>query len=211
MFASLLRMTTKYGFSDVRDQLLKDLKGAYPTGWEDFQAAKVLGEAVFGSPRPHANAVLNLFEAQNVRFAIPFAAYRASIDGFSALISDKPGTVLPRRTLATTLRGMYAMRSKVSYAARAVAYGGDLLVCPDKACILNVGIDPVKKRMEVLWKVYNAIVGKREGGVLTPPPLGHPFCKECTRVIQAAHVQWGSVCWKKLASTFGVSDSWDGL
>ena len=54
-------MTTKYGFIDVREQLIEDLRSAYPTEWEDFKAAKVLGEDVFGLPRPHPNAVLNLF------------------------------------------------------------------------------------------------------------------------------------------------------
>jgi hypothetical protein len=48
VFASLLRMTMKYGFSDVRNQLIKDIKGAYPTKWEAYQAAEVLGEDVFG-------------------------------------------------------------------------------------------------------------------------------------------------------------------
>ncbi|KAF9647781.1 hypothetical protein BDM02DRAFT_3097588, partial [Thelephora ganbajun] len=36
VFASLLRMTTKYDFFGVRDQLIKDLRSAYPTKWEDF-------------------------------------------------------------------------------------------------------------------------------------------------------------------------------
>ena len=36
VFASLLRMTTKYGFFDVRDQLLKGLKGAHPTKWAAY-------------------------------------------------------------------------------------------------------------------------------------------------------------------------------
>ncbi|KAF9646044.1 hypothetical protein BDM02DRAFT_319686 [Thelephora ganbajun] len=132
VFASLLRMTTKYGFFHVREQLIKDLKSAYPTKWEDFRTAKVLGEDIFGSPKPHPNAVLNLFEAQNVRFAIPFAAYRASVGGFSALISDKPGTVLPRHTLATTIHGMHVLRSMASHTARVVTYGGKLWVCPDE-------------------------------------------------------------------------------
>jgi hypothetical protein len=154
VFASLLRMTTKYGYSDVRDQLVEDLKGAYPTKWEDFASAKVVGEDVFGSPKPHPNAVLNLFMAQNVRFAIPFAAYRASIGGFSALMSDGPGTVLPRHTLATTTRGMYELRLMASSVARVVAYGGDLRVCPDKACVLNVGTDRIKPRVEAMGKIY---------------------------------------------------------
>ena len=102
-------MTTKYGFSSVRDQLVEDLRGAYPTKWEDFQGAKVLGEDVFGSPKPHPNAVLKLFEVGSIRFAIPFAAYRAAIGGFSVLMSDKPGTVLPRRTLATTVYGVHVL------------------------------------------------------------------------------------------------------
>ena len=94
-------MVTKYDFSAVREHLFEDLKGAYPTKWDDFETAKVLGEDVFGSPKPHPNAVLNLFMAQNFRFAVPFAAYRASLGGFSALMSSEPGTVLPRRRRAS--------------------------------------------------------------------------------------------------------------
>ena len=88
-------MVTKYGFSDVREQLVDDLKNAYPTKWEDFQTAKVLGEDVFGSPKPHPNAVLNLFLEQKIKLALPFTTYRASIGGFSALVSDEPSAVLP--------------------------------------------------------------------------------------------------------------------
>ena len=208
MFASLLRMTTKYGFPYVRDQLLKDpnLRGAYPTKWEDFKAAKVLGEAVFGSPKPHPNAVLNLFEAQNVRFAIPFAAYRASIGGFSALMSDRPGTVLSRRTLAATIHGLHIIR-----AARVIVYGGCLPMCPDEACVFNAGIDPAGKRMVVLDKIYTSNVGEGEGGVLNPPSLGDLPCAECAELMEVIHDPWGSVYWKALPQVFGVPDSWDDL
>ena len=204
-------MTTEYGFSDVRDQLIKDLKGAYPTKWEDFQAAKVLGEDIFGSPKPHPNAVLNLFVSQNVRFAIPFTAYRTSIDGFSTLVSDKPGTVLPRHTLATAIHGMHVIRSQASHAARAIAYGGHLGTCPDEMCVLKVGIIPVGKRMEVLEKAYNSMVGEREGGVLTPPPLENSLCPKYAKNIEAIHASWGSSRWENLASAFSVPDSWDNL
>ena len=206
VFASLLRMTTKYGFNDVRGQLLKDLEGAYPTKWEDFKAAKVLGEAVFGSPRPHPNSVLNLFEAQDVRFAIPFAAYRASAGDFSALMSDEPGTVLSRRTLATTIRGML-----VTSAARVIAYGGCLPMCPDEACIFNAGIDPMAKRMAVLDKIYTSNVGEGESGVLSPPSLGDLPCAKCAGFVEVIYDPWGSVYWENLPQVFGVSDSWDDL
>ncbi|KAF9646065.1 hypothetical protein BDM02DRAFT_321195 [Thelephora ganbajun] len=211
VFASLLRMTTKYGFSDVRDQLIKDLKGAYPTKWEDFRTTKVFGEDIFGSPKPHPNAVLNLLEVQNVRFAIPFAAYRASIGGFSALISDKPGTVLPRHTLADTINGMHVSQSMVSYVARMATYGGKLWVCPDKACAFNVGINPIEKRMEAMGRIYDAIVDRREGGVLSPPLLGHVLCPKCTKHLEVILAGSVSLCWERLALVFVVPHSWDDL
>ena len=135
-------MTTKYGFSDVRDQLLKGLKGAYPTKWAAYQAAEVLGEDVFGSPKPHPNTVLNLFMTQSVRFAIPFAAYRASLDGFQALRSDSPGTMLPRHTLASVVYGMERIRGIMAQAAHTITYKEGLVsvLCLNGVCVLNVGI-----------------------------------------------------------------------
>jgi len=194
-------MTTEYGFSDVRDQLLKDLRGAYPIKWEDFQATKVLGEGVFGSPKPHPNAVLNLFKAQNVRFAIPFAAYRASIGGFLSLMSDEPGTVLPRRTLAFTIFGMHCIQTSASNTARTIIYGGYLQVCPDETCVLSVGINPIEKRMEALEKLYKSWLDEREGGMLTPPSLGH-LCVKCTKTIEPTHTIWGSDFWEKYVKVF---------
>jgi hypothetical protein len=199
-FASLLRMTTKYDFSNVRDQLVKDLEGPYPTQWEDYRSAKVLGEDVFGSPKPHPNTVLNLFEAQNIEFAIPFAAYRASIGGFQTLMSDKPGMVLSRRTLANTIQGMHALSTSVSNAARIIVYGGYLSVCPDKSCTLNCGISLPEARMRALEGVYLAIIDKtREGGLLSPPSLRH-LCKRCAGRIETDYVNRGSTFWRDLTS-----------
>ena len=203
-------MTTKYGFSDVRDQLTDDLRGAYPTKWEDFRGAKVLGEDVFGSPKPHPNAVFNLFEAQNVKFAIPFAAYRASIGGLQALMSDKPGTVLSRRPLASTIQGMNALSTSASNIARMVAYGCYPPKCPDKACTLSVDINPREERVEALEKIYSAMIDKREGGMLSPPFLEH-LCAKCKRRADASHAQWGSLLWENLPLVFGVSRGWDSL
>ena len=211
VFASLLRMTMRYGFSSVRDQLVKDLGGAYPTKWEDFQGANLLGEDVFGSPKPHPNAVLNLFEAENVRFAIPFAAYRAAGGGFSALMSDKPGTSLPRRTLATTIYGVHVLQSSATHAARIAAYGGYLRICPDKACALSVETSAVEERMVAMEKIYSAVMEQREGGLLSPPSLGHLLCERCAKSVYAAHAAWGSAVWEKLAPAFNVSRGWDDL
>lgn len=204
-------MTTKYGFLEVRDQLLKDVKGAYPTRWEDFRSAKVLGEDVFGSPKPHPNAVLNLFVVQGVTFAVPFAAYRASIGGYSALMGDKPGAALPGHTLTATVHGMHVLSSMAAHAARRVAYGGDLRVCSSRACVLRVGNSPIKPRLEAMEKIYDTMVAPRKGGVLTSPSLGHLLCTKCIKSVEAAHATWGSFCWGKLALVFNISNGWDDL
>jgi len=197
-------MTTKYGFDDVRDQLLKDLRRAYPTKWEDIQTSKVLGENVFESPKPHPNAVLNLFKAQNVRFAIPFAAYRAATGGFSSLISAKSGTALSRRALAFIIHSMHLIQASASNAARLTTYGRYLRVCPDEKCVLNVGINPIEKRLEALEKLYQSLLDEREGGMLTPPSLGHLLCVKCTEDIGPTHTLWGPKFWEKLTQAFGI-------
>ena len=201
-------MTTKYGFSNVRNQLVKDLEGAYPTKWEDHQSAKVLGEDFFGSPKPHPNAVLNLFEEQNVKSAIPFAAYRASIGGFEALMSDTPGTVLPRRTLANVVNGMHILQSLAAHAARMVAYRGDLKVCTEETCVLGVDASPIEARMEAVGKLYDEM---SKGGVFRAPRLDSILCQTCANGVAATFVGYGSICWERLGLIYGVSDCRDGL
>ena len=209
LFAPLLRMTTKYGFSRVRDQLVQDLKGAYPTKWEAYQAAEVLGEDVFGSPKPHPNAVLNLFVAQDVKFAIPFAAYRASLGGLSALMSDKPGTVLPRHILASTIHGRGEILRVMTQAVYTIAHKEKLSsVCPDKACVLNVGIKPMERRIEAVTKLHDVMIGERNGGVLNSPSFGDLTCAKCTKEIEGSHASWRSRCWELLPVTFSVAKCW---
>jgi len=211
MFASLLRMATKYGFSDLREQLVEDIKGAYPTKWEDFESARVLGEDVFGSPKPHPNAVLNLFVGQNVRFAIPFAYYRASIGGFSALMSNKPGTVLPRHTLACAIHGMGMTQRMMPTTAYAIAYVMNLIVCPERGCILNVGINPKQQRTEALRRLSDAMFGERQGGLLSTPSLGDITCAKCKKSLEGSHSARPRECWGVLPTAFAVAKSWDEL
>jgi len=211
LFASLLRMATKYGFSDLREQLVEDLKGAYPTKWEDFETTSVLGEDVFGLPKPHPNTVLNLFVGQNVRFAIPFAYYRASIGGFSALMSDKPGMVLPRDTLARAIYGMGVTQRMMPTTAYAIGYTMNLIVCPDKACMLNVGISPKQQRTEVLRRLSDVMFGERQGGLLSAPSLGGITCGKCRESLKSSHSAHRRACWGVLPSAFAVAKSWDEL
>ena len=199
-------MTTKYGFSDVRGQLIEDLRNAYPTEWEDFRSAKILGEDIFGTPKPHPNAVLDLFEAQGVAFAVPFAAYRASIGGLSGLMSDKPGTVLRQRTLVTTINGMHTLQYNLaSHAVYVAFHGGYIRVCPNRTCAFNVRTSPIKQRMEAMEKLFNAVIVQREGGVLDPPSLEHLLCTQCAKCLELIHYTWASIAWDKLALIFNPS------
>ena len=203
-------MATKYGFSDVREQLIDDLKGAYPTKWEDFESAKVLGEDVFGLPKPHPNAVLNLFLEQGITFASPFAAYRASLGGFPGLVSDKPGTVLPHLTLASIIHGRGEIRRVMTQAAYTIAHKEKILsVCPDTACILNAGIRPMERRVEVMTKLRDLMIGERTGGVLSQPLLGELTCAKCTKEIETSYAAWRRGCWELLPATFSVAERWD--
>ena len=182
-------MATKYGFSDVREQLIEDLNGAYPTTWEGFEAAKVLGEDVFGSPRPHPNAALNLFLEQNIRFALPFAAYRATLGGFPSLASNEPDSVLQRLTLAFIIRGIERIRHTMVQVSHSIVYNGNLRVCPQKSCILNVGINPIERRMEALKKVFGVMIERSKGDVLSPPSLENLVCVHCAKLLEGAHLR----------------------
>ena len=197
-------MVTKYGFSDVREQLVDDLKSAYPTKWEDFQAAKVLGEDIFGLPKPHPNAVLNLFLEQNIKFALPFAAYRASTGGFSGLTSDEPGTVLPRLTLASIIHGRGEVRREMTLAAQKIAYVVNMGVCSEGACVLNVDTNPMEQRMEALKKLFDILVDGNEDDTLSSPSLGTLVCMSCATRLEIIHLgcrkRW---VWEALPSLLG--------
>ena len=210
MFASLLRMATKYGFSDVRKQLLHSLEGAYPTKWEAYRTASVLGEGVFGSPSPHPNAVLNLFLEQKVRFAIPLAAYRAALGGFSSLISDKPGAMLPRLTLACTIYGMEVMRGRVSKFAYSTICNMSAKGCRDKKCLINGDVGPTETSMaQRLDRICDAIIKEGKGEVFSSLSFGRIFCAGCVKPAERDYAVWCKVVWKDLPRIFGVGKSWE--
>ena len=203
-------MTTKYGFSDIREALVEELRGAYPTKWEDFETARVLGEDIFGSPKPHPNAVLKLFLEQRIRFGLPFAAYRAGLGGPSALASETPGTVLPRLTLVSIVHGMGGMWRTMTYTGQTIAYTWDLGPCAERACVLNAGLSPIKGRMEALKKTSDGML-RREGDLLSSLSLGNLVCAGCARRLEDIHRDCRKrFVWAKLPSLVGW-ESWEGV
>ena len=196
-------MVTKYGFSDVREQLVEDLESAYPTKWEDFQTAKVLGEDVFGSPKPHPNAVLNLFLEQSIKFALPFAAYRASLGGFPSLVSNKPGTVLPRPTLTSITYGTGAIKRTMAIAAHTICTVR-LGVCVEKVCALKAGID--------VLKIFDVMLPRIEGDALSPLSFGTVVCTDCAKRLEKIHLSFRKrFAWTLLPKLLGFRESWEGV
>ena len=203
-------MATKYDFPDVREQLLHRLEEAYPTKWEACRTAKVLGEDVFGSPKPHPNEVLNLFLQQNVRFAIPVAAYRAGLGEFSSLVSSKPGMDLPRLALASVLYGMYVIRNEVSRRARSIVCDVSLKGCPDGKCVVNGGVKSPKQRAEGMNKIYDVMVnGGSKGDVLSALLLGDFVCASCAAAAGKEYDRLRVAVWENLPRIFRVSSSWE--
>ena len=203
-------MTTKYGFSDVREQLLDSIKSAYPTRWE-AGPAQLLGEDIFGSPKPHPNTVLNLFTEQGIKFALPFAAYRAGLGGFSSLTSNKPGTALPRLALASTICGMETVRGGLAKLAHSVVCNMSLEVCRDGACAVN-SIGPTERRMEALNQIYDAMVKEGKGDVLSSNlslSWRRIVCMNCVNKPAKAYHLWRAAIWEELPRIFGVGKSWE--
>ncbi|KAF9648047.1 hypothetical protein BDM02DRAFT_3269752 [Thelephora ganbajun] len=208
-FAVLLKMI--YLHARVREGLVEDLKGAYPTKWEDFETVKVLGEDIFGLPRPHPNAVPKLLLEQRIKLVLPFAAYRAGLGGPSALVGDERGTVLPRLTLASIIDGMGKMRRVGIVAAHGIVYVLNMGVCSESARTLNVGINRTEQRMEVLNKIFNVMVGRDEGDLLSAPSLGNIVCADCAKRVEATHLSWRKrFSSAKLPSLLGWG-GWEGI
>ena len=209
-FASLLRMTSKYGFPDIREALVDELKGAYPTKWEEFETAKVLGEDVFGSPKPHPNAVLNLFLGQQVKFALPFAAYRAGLGGPSTLASERPGVTLPRLTLASIIHGVGGVRRAMTYAMQTLVFTRDPEVCSERACAMYLGVTSTE-RTEALKTISGVIVKRSEGDPLSPLSFENLLCANCARPLVSAHREYRRrLVWERLPNLIGW-ESWEGV
>lgn len=201
-------MTTKYGFSDVREQLIHVLTRAYPTEWEAYQTADALGEDVFGSPRPHPNAVLNLFLEQEIRFAIPLASYRAALGGFSSLLSNENGATLPRLALAFIVYGMDTVRTQVSQLAHSIVCNMGLKECHEEGCIVNGGVNSPDQRLEDLNKIYEALVKGGKGDVFSFS-LGNIVCVNCAKEPESDYRLWCTMVWEAFPRIFGVAESWE--
>ena len=192
-FSSLLRMTTKYQFKELRSQILLDLLPAYPTKLSEYEKSSCRGETVFGSPTPHPHSVLNLFLACNVGFALPFAYYRACIAGDPAsFATSAEEAALPPDTLEMALRGQARLKREEVGLAKKVAFrdcakGGEL----------------AGRRAEVFNWIHPGMVtqsGILERGEFKESKYCAPCSQSCVQELSEAKEN----TWENLPSYFGL-------
>jgi len=140
-----------------------------------------------------------------MKFALPFAAYRAGLGGPSVLSSEEPGAVLPRLALASIIHGMGGMRRAMTYTAQTIAYTWDMGGCSEGVCVLNDGL------MEVLKKISDVLSDSSEGDVLSSLRYEDVFCVDCARRLRNSHRGCRKhLFWTRLPSLLGW-EGWEGI
>jgi hypothetical protein len=197
-FSSLLRMTTKHKFQEIRSQIILDLLQAYPIQLSDYKASSCLGEAVFGSPPPHPNSVLDLFVKCRVSFALPFAYYRVCIAGDPAsLKTSAKKSVLPTDTLKAALRGQARLKADEVQLAKSLALQdckGFGWLCP--------GAKP-SGRVQIFNWILPVAAGQ-EGILERGGFTGSGYCLQCSQTLAKGLSKAQEETWRSLPSYFGL-------
>ena len=219
-FSSLLRVSANYEMPNLRARLLETIRDAYPENFEGLEPSKTLGENVFDGPRPHPNAVLNLFVQQKVTSALPMAYYMAARRGLDSLMDTRLPTnaTLSGKTSSSAMRGFMALREmELKETHRIVLTIKDTssrVGCSSTEC-------PFRRRKEPLdaetigahQRIFDRITGTAVGGtrilqVLSASEFAEDtetkFCKLCAEKIQAAHVEVRRKAWAALPEVFGL-------
>ena len=195
---------------NLRTRLLEAIRDAYPENFEGLNSSKPLGENVFDGPRPHPNAVLNLFVQQKVTSALPMAYYMAARRGFNSLMATLSG-----KTLRSAMGGLMALREmELKETHRIVFTTSNCVGCPSMGCpslhpkeILDAEFIGAHRR------TFERITGTAVGGtrilqVLSASEFAEDteskFCKLCAEKIQAAHAEVRRKAWAALPEVFGL-------
>ena len=219
-FSSLLRVSTNYEMLNVRAQLLETIRDAYPTEFEGLDPSKTLGENVFGGPKPHPNAVLNLFVQQNVTWALPMAYYMAVRRGLDSLMDTRlsPSARLSGQTLRSAMRGLMALREMELKETYRIVFtlkdatnrvGCSSTQCPsqDSKGASDVGVvgahqtafDRITGSAVGATRILQVIQASEFAG-----DVGSEFCQACVERIQVGHAEVRRKAWAALPEVFGL-------
>jgi hypothetical protein len=186
-------MATKYQLEEIRSQILLDLVQAYPTKLSAYNISSCLGEAVFGTPTPHPNAVLNLLVQCRVAFALPFAYYRVGIAGDPASLDmTTDGAAFPPDTLRTALRGQTRLREGEIQFANKLAFQE----CTAWKCM-------GKSRASIYeWIIPN--VAATNGILERGDFAGSGYCHQCMQAFPRKLLEAKEKAWESLPSYFDL-------
>ena len=205
---------------NLRDQLLETIHDAYPQNFEGLDPSKTLGESVFDAPKPHPNAVLNLFVQQKVTSALPMAYYMAARRGLDSLMDARlpPSASLSGQTLRSAIRGLMALREIEYEETHRIVFtikdGTGHIGCSSTECPFRSlkGL-PDAGTMGEHQRIFNRITRSTAGGTRILQVLsvsefvgdgGSKFCEVCAGKMQAAHAEVRKKAWAALPEVFGL-------
>lgn len=207
-------MTTKYEIKAVREQILEDLQEAYPETFEAYEASTVLGERIFGTPKPHPNAVLNLFRQCSVTFALPYAFYMACRGGLSSLTTTAAGAKLSAPVLAVTVRGLGNLRAAELKVANRIIFQPKLHRCAKFLCMAGTGLDTDSRGELVFQNIFKSIVDSSSDMATTaletpkfPASSESHFCTRCLEAWLKFHREARREVWCALPEYFGLNST----
>lgn len=202
-------MTTKYKIHEIREQILVDLQEAYPKTFEVYEASTVLGQSVFGEPKPHPNTVLNLFKQCNVNFSLPYAFYMACRGGLSSLTRISRNATLPPPTLAAAVRGLGRLNAAELTAAKNILFQRQPHKCDRFSCHSASKIYHEKGRQQIFRNVFDCIIDSSNDMVtraLETPQFDSTsetiFCKTCLEIWLTCHREARAKIWNSLGEFF---------
>ena len=200
---------------DLRVQLLETVRDAYPENFEGLDPSKALGENVFSAPKPHPNAVLNLFVQQRVTSALPMAYYMAARRGSDSLMDARLPTsaTLSGQTLKSAIRGLILLREmELKETDRIVPKTSNRVGCSSTDCPCRYSWGRLES--EVIGahrRTFDRITGSAVGGtrilqVLSGSEFAEDteskFCQVCVERMQAAHGEVRRKVWAALPEVF---------
>jgi len=202
---------------NLRARLVETIRDAYPRNFEGLDPSKALGENVFDGPKPHPNAVLNLFVQQKVTSALPMAYYMAARRGLDSLMDTRLPTraTLSGQTLRSAMRGLMALREmELKETHQIVFTASNRVGCPSTDCpSKHSGGRLDAEVIGAHQRTFDRITGSAVGGtrilqVLSAGEFAEDtepkFCQVCVEKMQAAHVDVRRKAWTALPEVFGL-------
>ena len=219
-FSSLLRVSANYKMPNLRTRLLETIRDAYPENFQGLHPSKTLGENVFDRPRPHPNAVLNLFVQQKVTSALPMAYYMAARRGLDSLMDTRlpANATLSGQTLRSAMRGLMALREMELKETHRVVFAikdtSNCVDCSSRGCPSLCPKEPLDTEfIGAHQQTFERITGTAVGGtrilqVLSTSDFAEDteseFCQVCAEKIQVAHAEVRRKAWAALPEVFGL-------